>query len=145
MKLTPKFDFKYQVNFIFLHIVTMPGKRKAWSVKEKLAVVDRIRKGEARTKVCKELGLAESTLRGWLKEEVKLREFIYTVDDDDGMQRKRARTASDPGLDKAVFNWFVQEQQHGVPISGPIMKAQVCRLPKGIRFHCEFSFLICVH
>jgi hypothetical protein len=105
---------------------TQGTKRKAFTVKEKLDAVDRVRNGESRTKVREDLGLGESTLRLWIKGEDKLREFVDTVDEEDGLQRKRARTAAAPGLDKAVFNWFVQEQQAGVPISGPILKAQVC-------------------
>ena len=61
-------------------------KRKAWSVYEKLGVVDRVKKGETRTKICKELSLSESTMRGWLKDETKLRDFVDTVDEKEGLQ-----------------------------------------------------------
>ena len=58
-------------------------------------------------KVSKETGVAEGTLRGWLKDEGKLREAC-TVMDDCGQKRKRFRTAQDPQLEKAVFTWFNQ-------------------------------------
>jgi hypothetical protein len=40
------------------------------------------------------------------------------------MKRKRARTANDPDLDKAVFTWFVKERSAGTPISGPVLSVQ---------------------
>lgn len=97
-------------------------KRKAYSITEKLGVVDRIRSGETQVKVSRELGIADSTLRGWLKDEEKLREACSAMDDC-GQKRKRARTAQDPQLEKAVFTWFNQARSEGVPISGPIIQA----------------------
>ena len=63
-------------------------------------------------------------MRGWLKEEPKLRQFLQEVDTEDGIQRKRTTTAKDLVLDKAVFNWFVQQQSEGLPISGPLIQSQ---------------------
>ena len=55
-------------------------KRKAYSVQDKIAIIQRIRNGETRTKVIKETGVPESTLRGWLKDEDKLKDFCDAVD-----------------------------------------------------------------
>ena len=79
-------------------------KRKAYTVREKLAVITRIRNGESQVKVSKDTGVAESTLRGWLKSEVQLRDFVDSVDGDGGLARKKARTAKDGPLDSAMFN-----------------------------------------
>lgn len=81
----------------------MPPKRKQHSVHDKLALITRVRNGEGQTKVAKETGVAESTLRGWLKDEVKLREFVTTLEGNSGLSRKRARTAKDAPLDNAMF------------------------------------------
>ena len=51
----------------------------------------------------------------------KLHDFVDTIDSTDGMKRKKARTANDPELDKAVFTWLVKERQAGISISGPIL------------------------
>ena len=56
------------------------SKRKAYSVEVKLSAISRVRGGESQTKVSRDLGVAESTLRGWLKEETMLREFVPSVD-----------------------------------------------------------------
>ena len=54
-------------------------KRKAYTVCEKLDLVTRIQKGESQCKVSWEMRVPESTLQGWLKDEMKLREFLINV------------------------------------------------------------------
>ena len=83
-----------------------------------------MRNGDSQCKVARETCIAESTIRGWLKDEEKLRKFVDTVEDGDGLRRKKARQAKDDTLDRAVLNWFVQERQTGLPINGPVVKAQ---------------------
>ncbi len=100
-------------------------KRKSYTVTEKLEAVTRVKqRGETQAKVSRENGVPESTLRGWIRDEKKMRDFVDTVDSSDGMKRKKARTANDPELDKAVYSWFVKERQAGTPISGPVMSVQ---------------------
>ena len=100
------------------------GKRKAYTVAEKLVLVQRVRNGESQAKVVRDTGVPESTLRGWLKEEAKLREFVVTVDESGGLKRKKARLAMDAELDSRLFNWFMQCRDAGIPMSGPILLAQ---------------------
>jgi len=103
----------------------MGQKRKAWTVSDTLAAVARVRAGESQAKLSRELSVAESTLRGWLKEEEKLKEFVDNLDESSGLARKRARMAQDQDLDTVVFKWFVKQQATaGVPMSGPIIVAQ---------------------
>ena len=105
-------------------------KRKLYTVEQKLEAVARVRRGESQAKVSRDNGVPESTLRGWLKDEEKLREFSTSLDGSEGLKRKRVKTAKDPELDKAVFTWFVQETQTGTPISGPILSAQTQKFSK---------------
>uniref|UniRef100_H3AJ53 HTH CENPB-type domain-containing protein n=1 Tax=Latimeria chalumnae TaxID=7897 RepID=H3AJ53_LATCH len=100
------------------------GKRKAYNVHEKLELIDRIHAGQSKAKISHDTGVPESTLRGWLKEEYRLRPFVVTVSETEGLSRKRACTASDAPLDTAVYNWFVQERAVSTPISGSIVKTQ---------------------
>ena len=62
---------------------------------------------------------------------MKLREFVHTVKEDDGLRRK-TRVAKNSALDNAVLNWFVQERQTGLPISGPVVKAQAEKFDRAI-------------
>ena len=100
------------------------SKRKAYSLSHKLAAIDRIKSWESQAKVGREIGTASSTLHGWLKEETKLCEFVHSVDKSNELARERARTAKDCDLDTAMYEWFVQQQQAGVPLSGPNLTAQ---------------------
>ena len=72
----------------------MNSKRKhaSHNVQQKLDVIERIRKGETRTKVSRELGVPDSTIRRWVKDENKFRAFLDQLDEG-GLRRKRARTA----------------------------------------------------
>ena len=59
------------------------AETKAYTVRNKLELVTRMWNGEAQCKISREMGITESTLQGWLKDEVKLREFVHTLQDDD--------------------------------------------------------------
>ena len=107
-------------------------KRKAYSVKEKLVLIDRIKAGESQAKVCRETGVHEATLRGWIRDESKLRNFVHNVEESEWLSRKRARKAHDSALDSAVYNWFVQERVDGTPISGEVVRVQAEKLHKAI-------------
>ena len=75
-------------------------------------------------------GTRESTIRGWKKEEEKLRTLVQDLEADEGLKRKRARTANDADLDSAVHQWFVQARAEGVPISGSVIQFQATQFNK---------------
>uniref|UniRef100_A0A674J8V3 HTH CENPB-type domain-containing protein n=1 Tax=Terrapene triunguis TaxID=2587831 RepID=A0A674J8V3_9SAUR len=86
--------------------ISQPLKRKAWTVKEKLEALDRLKSGM----------MGESTLRG------------------EGLERKHLKTAQDNLLDRAVFMWFTQERSDSTPISGDIIRKQAEKLKKDLNF-----------
>ena len=67
-----------------------------------------------------------------MKDEGKLRAFVSDLDDDAGLKRKRARTAADPGLDKATFQWFAQKSVN-TPISGVLLQGQAVKFHQQMR------------
>ena len=81
-------------------------KRKLYTVEQKLEAVARVRRGESQAKISRVNGVPESTLRGWLKDEEKLREFSISLDGSEGLKRT------------------------GTPISGPILSAQAQKFSK---------------
>lgn len=75
-------------------------------------------------------GTRESTVRGWRKDEEKLRALVQGYEEDEGLKRKRARLANDQQLDSAVHQWFVQARAEGVPISGAVVQVQANKFNK---------------
>ncbi|KAG6937576.1 tigger transposable element derived 5 [Chelydra serpentina] len=99
-------------------------KRKSFSAQEKLYALDQLKKGKQQTQLARDLEINESTLRGWKKDEEKLRSLPRILENETGLQRKKVKFANDERLDSALYQWFVQARSEGVPISGPILKAQ---------------------
>ena len=67
---------------------------------------------------------------------------MHEVDSDDGFKWKRARTANDTELDDAVYTWFTQQHEQGVPISGTILKAQAEKMAQTIYTYCLYILFI---
>ena len=99
-------------------------KSQQHTVEFKLDVISRVKRGESKAAISRDIGVPESTIRGWVKEEEKLRAFLQTIDADEGMQRKRTRQAENTELDKAMFSFFVEKRNDGIPLSGTILQAQ---------------------
>ncbi|XP_062935365.1 tigger transposable element-derived protein 5 [Cynocephalus volans] len=98
--------------------------RKAYSIKDKLQAIERVKGGERQASVCRDFGVPGGTLRGWLKDEPKLRWFLEQLGGEVGTQRKKMRLANEEEIDRAVYSWFLTLRQHGVPLSGPVIQAQ---------------------
>ncbi|XP_019409257.1 PREDICTED: tigger transposable element-derived protein 5 [Crocodylus porosus] len=98
--------------------------RRAYSIKDKLQAIERVKKGERQASVCRDFGVPGGTLRGWLKDEAKLRWFLDQLGGEVGTQRKKMRLANEEEIDRAVYTWFLALRQHGVPLSGPLIQAQ---------------------
>ncbi|KAG8515390.1 Tigger transposable element-derived protein 5 [Galemys pyrenaicus] len=98
--------------------------RKAYSIKDKLQAIERVKGGERQASVCRDFGVPGGTLRGWLKDEPKLRWFLEQLGGEVGTQRKKMRLANEEEIDRAVYSWFLTLRQHGVPLSGPLIQAQ---------------------
>ncbi|XP_035745515.1 tigger transposable element-derived protein 5, partial [Egretta garzetta] len=86
--------------------------------------IERVKKGERQASVCRAFGVPGGTLRGWLKDEAKLRWFLEQLGGGGGTHRKKMRLANEEEIDRAVYAWFLALRQHGVPLSGPLIQAQ---------------------
>lgn len=127
------------VSYNHFHVI-MSAKRLSVSVKVKLNAIEKIKKGATQISIANELGVGASTVRGWLKEESKLRKFVENVEQTEGLSRKRARLANDDELDKALVLWFKEQRALGAPISGPIIKAKAKILAKKLKPNEEIDF-----
>lgn len=110
----------------------MSAKRKTYTIKEKLCIIERVKRGDSKSSLFREFGVPEGTIRGWMKEEEKLLSFVDQVDDKIGLDRKKARLSDAGDVDECLFTWFVQKRSEGVPLSGPLLQAQAIKLNKEI-------------
>lgn len=86
----------------------VPVKRpiRQLSVREKLDAIQRVHNGESKASVARDIGVPESTLRGWCKSEDKLRnvarscgtpESQHSVEEPDNKDNAKSVGASEPG------------------------------------------------
>lgn len=118
-----------------LHVSPRKLKRKAYSIKEKLNTVERVKAGEPRSKILRDMGIPDSTLRGWMKDEDKLRTFAYNVD----IKKKKARTAKDTLLDSVLHSWYLQQKERGMNVTGAMLKIKADELNKDINGENNFK------
>lgn len=110
-----------------------PVRQSLLSVREKIDAIDRVHEGESKAAVARDIGVPESTLRGWCKTEDKLRSLARACEGSDtppsdldkaGLEdpyspeplAKRFRVDSDnkpnEAVDDALLYWLKQQQQH---------------------------------
>ncbi|XP_066903338.1 jerky protein homolog-like [Halyomorpha halys] len=114
-------------------------KRKSYTVEEKLAIINRVKNGASKAQLKRELGIPESTIRGWVDEEEKLISFINNVDNNSALRRKRTRMGKLSDLEKCLFTWFVQKRSEGEHISGPILKEQAEKFHQDLGIKEKFA------
>lgn len=117
----------------------MSQKRKTHSVADKLKIIERVKKGETKASITRECGIPEGTIRGWMKEEQKLRNFVDVIESDVGLQRKTIKLGEDSELDECLYRWFLIKRSEGVPLSGPILKAQAVKFHNDLHGNTDFK------
>ena len=90
---------------------------KTLSIDQKVKLVDQIDK-KSYTVVCEEYGIGRSTISDIKKREMEIRQYKRKLHEM-GIQQpvKTMKLGRDEDLDKAVFMWFKQKQDEGIPIS----------------------------
>jgi hypothetical protein len=100
------------------------NKRKSYTIKEKLPVIEKVKSGVLKEQIKRELGIPEGTIRGWIAEEGRLRSFLDKLDKTPGLERKKSRLCKNDTVDDCLYTRFVQKRSLGFPLSGPILKMQ---------------------
>jgi hypothetical protein len=59
--------------------MTNINKRKSYTIKEKLSVIERVKSVVSKAQIKRELDIPEGTIRGWITEEGRLRSFALDV------------------------------------------------------------------
>ncbi|XP_034231723.1 protein distal antenna [Thrips palmi] len=124
-----------------------PVRQSLLSVREKIDAIDRVHEGESKAAVARDIGVPESTLRGWCKTEDKLRSLARACEGSDtppsdldkGLDQdpyspepltKRFRVESEnkpaEGVDDALLYWLKQQQQHvGLAMNEHLLDAKM--------------------
>ncbi|KAJ8403863.1 hypothetical protein AAFF_G00347310 [Aldrovandia affinis] len=100
------------------------------SISEKLKAIDQVKKGAKQVDVARNLNVGPATVRGWLKDEKKIRGFTDSVDSLAGLKRKYIRHNFE--IDRAIYQWFIYERSEGTALSGPIIQAKAQELARRI-------------
>lgn len=115
------------------------NKRKAYSVKEKLDIINKVKSGVSKANIRREYGIPEGTVRGWMAEETKLNSFVDKLDQETGLTRKKARLGKNQNVDDCLYVWFVQKRSEGVPISGTALKLQAEKFHTSLNLEGNFK------
>lgn len=118
----------------------MKRKHVTLSLNEKLAVLQRLDKGESLQKIAKELNVGVTTIKDWRKNRKDIESYTVTIDGENAL--KKRKTLKKPKLellDNALWMWFCQERRKGTPISGPIIKEKAIALHKKLEAESEFA------
>ena len=105
---------------------------KTLTIEQKLELLDKIGKNTY-TVLCEEYGIGRSgsTISGIKKQESSLRQYKRKMTDM-GVKRpaKVMKLGKDENLETALFVWFKQKREEGIPITGAIMQAKARDLHK---------------
>ncbi|XP_014276200.1 jerky protein homolog-like [Halyomorpha halys] len=111
----------------------MSGKRKrvVIAIEQKIDAVYRLENGEPLKKVA-DLNVGTSTVSEWKKNKNDLIKFASKTACST-IQRKTMRKFENEELNEAVFLWFMQQREKGIPLTGPLIqeKAKVLALQFG--------------
>lgn len=115
-------------------------KHVTLSLNEKLAVLQRLDKGESLQKIAKELNVGVTTIKDWRKNRKDIESYTVTIDGENTLKnRKTLKKPKLELLDNALWMWFCQERRKGTPISGPILKEKAIVLHKKLEAESEFA------
>lgn len=97
-------------------------KRKQFSLQEKVDLFKEIDAGKKQIDLCRERGIAPSTLATILKD----REKVLKLHRESQLAptRKRLRLGNFQDVDQAVLTWFKDARLQNVPVSGPMLQAK---------------------
>ena len=99
------------------------GKRslRALSAEEKLSAIQRVLNGESKASVARDIGVPESTLRGWCKSEQKIRGMAHNSSASDSGSHSSA--SSSGGNPLAIASSNLSRENDGLP--GPSKKIKL--------------------
>lgn len=102
-------------------------------------MLKRLDNGESVTKLATELGVGKATICDWKKNRAKIEQFCNVASEKSLETRHHVTLAVNNKIDEAVFLWFAQERQKGIPISGPLIQEKALQLNELLKGEASFT------
>ena len=96
-------------------------------MKEKNEAIKKIKGGCLNKNVAADYDVPPSTLSTWLKSKDKI---VKAFEGGASLKMQRLKPCGNENLDQALYTWFVQMTQQGVPVSGPVLREKALRYAK---------------
>lgn len=115
-------------------------KRKVIDLSDKIKIITELEKKRSKADVCREFGLANSTVCTIWKD----RQKIIDAFQHGSSRAKKIRKPIRQDLDEALLKWFTQQRTANTPINGPLLAAkaeELARLLKDEEFSCSSSWI----
>lgn len=114
--------------------------RKAFTLKQKYEIIEKIQSGVKQSDICKDLKLQKSTVATiWKK-----RHDILSAYDKTNVRCKKLKTSAHQELDKGLLKWFTQKRYENVPLSGSVLQEKASEMGSKIKkteFKCSRSWI----
>ena len=109
---------------------------KTLTINEKIEILDQIGK-KSYTVLCEEYGVGKSMITDIKKREPKIRTYKRKMMEMGvGWSAKVMKLGKDEEFEAALFVWFKQKREEGVPITGPIVQAKARELHQQLNDAC---------
>lgn len=104
-------------------------KRVVLSLKDKLNIIDSLKKGETGRKLADKYGVGTSTISDIKKNTDSILLYTCKLDSEDGSKhRKMMKKPKNELLEDVLYCWFLQKRSTGQPISGPLLCEKALQL-----------------
>lgn len=117
-------------------------KKKVISIDEKYAALKRIDSGVPQAKVAADSGVGTSMVIDWVKKRKDIEKWCLThgsvssSSDTSSKKmsgRKSMKEGEHPKVSEALYVWFIQKREQGIPITGPLLQE------KAFKFYNELE------
>lgn len=109
-------------------------KKVVVSIETKIAAIKRLDAGESMQKIADELGVGRVTVGDWKRNRKALEKWSFDRHSENAVKiRKTMKVCEYENTSEALFLWYSQMRNKGVPISGPLLQE------KALIFQKEFN------
>lgn len=107
---------------------------------EKFRALKRLDAGETAKKIAADMGVGTSTVSDWKKTRSEIEKWCSSQASTSGVKKlKMMKKATNNQVNEALYLWFTQRREQGLPISGPLLKEKALHFNKEIGADGQFK------